>query len=533
MFFDPQYYPFPSRRNLVYALNGMCASSHPMASQAGLEILKKGGNAVDAALAIAAALTVVDPANNGVGGDCFAIVNFQGKLYGLNSSGFAPARLNADELRAQGLTKIPFRGWQPVTVPGAPAGWAALCRRFGRLPLTESFAPGIRLAIEGYALSPDNAPILNSMTRFVRETQLDAIKPWLAEFNPAGKTFHAGDKYALPNLGKTLSRIAETDAADFYTGEIGEKIAAYAKQTGGLLSLDDLAAYAPRWVEPVRTNYKGFEVCEIPPNGQGMTALLALNILEQLPLSGLQAEETLHLQMEAMKLAFADALHYIADPAYMPVSPEMLLSKEYAASRAALITDRAQVFAHGVPNRGDTVYFCVADGEGNSISMIQSLYQGFGSGATVPGTGIALQDRGACFSLTPGHANEAAPRKYPYHTIIPGFLCKDGKPLGPFGIMGGYMQPQAHMQVVVNMADFGLNPQAALDAPRFCWNEGLSFDMEPGFNPQTILSLARRGHQIRTVSGGQYGRGQIIFHTPEGTLCGATEPRADGCVIGC
>ncbi len=529
--FDPKFYPYPSRRNLVYAVNGLCASSHPMASQAGLEALKQGGNCVDAALAMAAALTVVDPASNGVGGDCFAIVNFQGRLYGLNSSGFAPALLNADELRQKGLDKVPLHGWAPVTVPGAPAGWAALGKRFGRLPLKQSFAPALKLA-QGYALSPDNAPILNSVTRAVKESDIPEIKTWLPEFNPADRQYRAGDIYAMETLGETLKRIAETDGRDFYEGDIAEKIDAYARKTGGWLRGEDLAAYAPRWVEPVRTRYRDFEVCEIPPNGQGMTALIALNILEKLPLRGKDTVETLHLQMEAIKLAFADALHYIADPAFMPLKPEALLSKEYAAERAALVTEQAQVYAHGTPNRGDTVYFCAADGEGNSISMIQSLYMGFGSLVTVPGTGIALQNRGGCFSLTPGHANECAPRKYPYHTIIPGYLCRDGKPLGPFGIMGGYMQPQAHMQVVMNMADFGLNPQAALDAPRFCWTEGLQFDMEPGFNPDVISALRRRGHDIRVISGGQYGRGQIILHTPQGTLCGATEPRADGSVIG-
>lgn len=529
--FDPSFYPYASKRNLVYALNGLCASSHPMASQAGVEILKKGGNAVDAALAMAAALAVVDPANNGVGGDCFAIVNHKGKLYGLNSSGYAPALLDADAMRRQGHASVPAKGWLPVTVPGAPAGWAALSRRFGALKLRECFEPGIRLA-GGYALSPDNAPILNAMTRAAKESPYPEVKPWLGEFNPLGKTFRAGDIYDLPQLGRTLARIAQSEAEDFYRGELAERMVAYAKETGGPLRMDDLAEYKPRWVEPVRTAYKGYEVCELPPNGQGMTALLALNILERLPLDGKDPVETLHLQMEAMKLAFADALHYIADPAFMQVPPQALLSKAYAAQRAKLITETAQSYAPGVPPRGDTVYFCAADGEGNSISMIQSLYQGFGSMTTIPGTGISLQNRGACFSLVPGHANEAAPRKYPYHTIIPGFLCKDGKPLGPFGIMGGYMQPQAHMQVVMNLADFGLNPQAALDAPRFCWTEGLQFDMEPAFNAEVISALRRRGHAIRVISGGQYGRGQIIFHTAEGTLCGATEPRADGCVIG-
>ena len=281
----------------------------------------------------------------------------------------------------------------------------------------------------------------------------------------------------------------------------------------------------------MHTSFRGCEVWELPPNGQGMTALLALNLLEALPLAGAGEVDKLHMMMEAMKLAFADALHYIADPAYMRVSPEDLLSKEYARARAACITDRARVYAPGEPLRGDTVYFCAADGEGNSISMIQSLYEGFGSGVLVPGTGICLQNRGACFSLAEGHANVVAPRKYPYHTIIPGFLTRDGKPLGPFGIMGGYMQPQAHMQVLVHLLDEGHNPQAALDAPRFCWTDGLRFDMEPSFPHAVVDALRRRGHEIRVLSGGQYGRGQMILRAGE-SWAGATEPRADGSVIG-
>ena len=285
----------------------------------------------------------------------------------------------------------------------------------------------------------------------------------------------------------------DMDSIARHAVELAARIDAYSRESGGLLRGEDLAAYAPRWVAPVHTSFRGCEVWELPPNGQGMTALLALNLLEALPLAGAGEVDKLHMMMEAMKLAFADALHYIADPAYMRVSPEDLLSKEYARARAACITDRARVYAPGEPLRGDTVYFCAADGEGNSISMIQSLYEGFGSGVLVPGTGICLQNRGACFSLAEGHANVVAPRKYPYHTIIPGFLTRNGKPLGPFGIMGGYMQPQAHMQVLVHLLDEGHNPQAALDAPRFCWTDGLRFDMEPSFPHAVVDALRRRG----------------------------------------
>ena len=529
--FDPQYYPFASRRNLVYGHRGMVASSHPLATQAGLSVLHKGGNAVDAALAVAAALTVVDPANNGVGGDCFAIVSMKGHpLAGLNSSGFSPALLTRQRVLDQGHAAVPLRGWLPVTVPGAPAGWAALHERYATLPLADLFAPAIELC-RGYALSPDNAPILNHFTQHFSTHEDPLLHRWAESFNPTGRTFRAGDRFVWEDMGKTLSLLAQSNCRDLYEGTLAERIDAYSRQTDGTLRGEDLSAYAPRWVQPVHTSFRGCEVWELPPNGQGMTALIALNILEALDLHGANEVEKLHGMMEAMKLAFADALHYIADPAYMQLAPETLLSKAYARKRAAQITDNAQIFAPGEPLRGDTVYFCVADGQSNSISMIQSLYQGFGSGVLVPGTGICLQDRGACFSMQEGHANLVAPRKYPYHTIIPGFLTRDGEPLGPFGIMGGYMQPQAHMQVLTHLLDEGLNPQAALDAPRFCWTEGLQFDLEPTFNPAVVDALRRRGHEIRVISGGQYGRGQMILRAGE-SWAGATEPRADGSVIG-
>lgn len=532
--FDPLYYPYASRRNLVYAARGMAASSHPLATEAGLRIMRSGGNAIDAALAVAAALTVLDPANCGPGGDCFAIVQLRGEpLIGLNSSGFSPALLNRDEVTSRGLDEIPFDGWLPVTVPGAPAAWCALSRRFGSLPLTEVFAPAIELA-QGYALSPDNADVLNLNTSELTHLapQYPELEAWFKLFNPERRSFRAGELYALPELGRTLQAIAQTEGEVFYRGELAEQIGKYSAATGGLLRQDDLAAYRPRWVAPVRTSYRGYDVWELPPNGQGLTALMALNILENFRFEGRDDAHTLHLQMEAVKLAFSDALHEIADPSYMRRSVSELLSKDYARQRSGLITPSAQLYAPGRPSGSDTVYFCTADGMGNSVSMIQSLYRNFGSRVVVPGTGICLQDRGACFSMLDGHVNQVAPRKYPYHTIIPGFLTKAGEPLGPFGIMGGYMQPQAHVQFLMNMLDFGLNPQAALDAPRFCWQQGLEFIMESAFDPKTVEALCARGHVIRSADGRDYGRGQAIFRTADGTLCGATEPRADGCVLG-
>lgn len=532
--FDPLSYPYASRRNLVYAARGMVASSHPLATEAGMRILRSGGNAVDAALAVAAALTVLDPANCGPGGDCFAIVQQRGKpLIGINSSGFSPALLDKTAVTSRGYDAIPFAGWLPVTVPGAPAAWCALSRRFGSLPLPEVFAPAMELA-EGYALSPDNADLLNLNTAEIEQlaAQYPEVNAWFSLFNPEHKIFRAGERYALPDLGRTLQAIAETDGAAFYCGALSEEIGKYSAAAGGLLRADDLSAYRPRWVTPVHTRYRGYDVWELPPNGQGLTALMALNILENFQFTDRDDPQTLHLQMEAIKLAFSDALHEIADPAYMRRTVDELLSKDYARARGGLITPDAKIYAPGMPLGSDTVYFCVADGMGNMVSMIQSLYKTFGSRVVVPGTGICLQDRGACFSMQDGHVNQVAPRKYPYHTIIPGFLTKDGAPVGPFGIMGGYMQPQAHVQFLMNLLDFGLNPQAALDAPRFCWQQGLAFFMESAFSPETVAALRTRGHDIRIVDDRTYGRGQVIFRTADGTLCGATEPRADGCVLG-
>lgn len=527
--FDPMSYPYASRRSLVYAARGMVASSHPLATEAGLHVLRSGGNAVDAALAVAAALTVLDPANCGPGGDCFAIVQRPGQpLVGLNASGFSPALLTPDAVAARGYEKLPMQGWLPVTVPGASAGWAALRRRFGSMPLTEVFAPALELA-EGYALSPDNAELLNLNSARIAATP--EAENWFALLNPTRKAFRAGERYALPALGETLREIARTDGESLYRGELARALDAHSA-AGGLLRLADLAAYQPRWVAPVCTRYRGCDVWELPPNGQGLTALMALNILEHFHCPAPDDPRTLHLQMEAIKLAFSDALHEIADPSHMRRTPEELLSRDYARARAGQITDRAQCYAPGKPLGSDTVYFCTADRQGNMVSMIQSLYENFGSHVVVPGTGVCLQNRGACFSMQARHVNRVGPRKYPYHTIIPGFLTKDGAPVGPFGIMGGYMQPQAHVQFLMQMLDFGRNPQAALDAPRFCWREGLACSVESAFPAETVAALRARGHVLRVEDGRLYGRGQAIFRTADGTLCGATEPRADGCVLG-
>jgi gamma-glutamyltranspeptidase / glutathione hydrolase len=528
--FDPLNHPYPSRRMSVYARNGMVCTSQPLAAQAGLAILRKGGNAIDAAIATAAALTVVEPTSNGIGGDNFALVWVQGKLYGLNSSGFAPKGISIEQLASDGVTEIPKFGWVPVTVPGTPAGWAALSERFGKLPLTEVLAPAIEYAEQGYALSP----ILGrnwqrGAANFKQALQGEQFKHWFDTFAPDGRAPGIGDVWRSEGHARTLQEIAETKAESFYRGNIAEQIGAFAKATGGYLRAEDLAAFKPEWVEPIGVNYRGYDVWEIPPNGHGIIALMALNILKGFDLTERDTVRTYHLAIEALKLAFADGKRYIADPRFMEVSSQDLLSEAYAAERRQLIGERALDPVPGEPPKGGTVYLCAADSEGNMISMIQSNYMGFGSGLVVPGTGIGLHNRGHNFTLSPNHSNALAPGKKPYHTIIPAFMTRSGKPVGPFGVMGGFMQPQGHMQVVMNAVDFALNPQAALDAPRWQWLEGKTVEIEHTTGEHIFDGLLRKGHNVKwAVGSGGFGRGEIIWRQENGVLVGATEPRTDG-----
>jgi len=530
--FDPLHLPYPSRRQLVYARRGMVATSQPLAAQAGLEILQKGGNAVDAAVAAAAALTVVEPTSNGIGGDAFALVWTGGRLHGLNASGPAPRRLSVEALERAGVREIPRWGFIPVTVPGAPAAWAELSARFGRLPLTETLAPAVRYAEEGYPVSPVVGRYWRrAFETFRQHNTGPEFEAWFSTFAPQGRAPAVGEVWRSPDHARTLRLIAETGAEAFYRGELAEAIDRFSDRFGGYLRLDDLAEFRPEWVEPIRITYRGVDVWEIPPNGHGLVALLALAILEGFEFGERDTVETWHRQIEAMKLAFADGRRYIADPRYMSVRVEDLLSREYVAQRRRLIGDQAGTPEPGRPPAGGTVYLCTADGEGNMVSYIQSNYMGFGSGLVVPGTGIALHNRGHNFTLEPGHDNRLAPGKRPYHTIIPGFLTRGGEPIGPFGVMGGFMQPQGHLQVVMNLVDFGLNPQAALDAPRWRWEEGKRVAVELGAPPALIQGLLARGHDVVVdPEPGGFGRGQIICRLDGGVLVGATEPRADGCV---
>jgi len=531
--YDPLYYPYPSRRTVCYARNGMVATSQPLAAQAGLEILQKGGNAVDAAVAAAACLTVVEPTSNGIGGDAFALIWSGGKLHGLNASGPAPRAISIDKLKKAGIEEIPRFGFIPVTVPGAPGAWAECNRRFGQLPLEEVLDPAIRYAREGYPLSPVLAKYWErAFTIYAKALSGPEFQPWFETFAPGGRAPRAGEIWRSEDHARTLEEIAATKAESFYRGHLAEQIDQFSRRHGGYIRAEDLAAFRPQWVEPISVRYRGYDVWEIPPNGQGLVALMALNILRNFEFSVRDCELTFHRQIEAIKLAFADGQKYITDPDCMRVAPEQLLSEEYGRQRSQLIGAAAIQPQPGIPPRGGTVYLAAADGQGNMVSFIQSNYMGFGSGLVVPGTGIALQNRGHNFSLDPSHDNALAPGKRTYHTIIPGFLTRDGRPVGPFGVMGGFMQPQGHLQVVMNCVDFGLNPQAALDAPRWQWTEGKTVLVEHGFPSSIADQLARRGHDVKVaLDSGSFGRGQIIWRDPEtGVLAGATEGRTDGYV---
>ncbi len=531
-----EHYPYPSRRMPVLAARGVVATSEPLAAQAGLAMLQRGGNAVDAALATAIALTVVEPTSNGIGGDAFALVWDGSTLHGLNGSGRAPATHTPELFAQQGLDAVPAAGWLPVTVPGAPATWRDLHARFGKLPFATLFEPAIAYAAQGYPVGPVTAQgWARAHEVYARRTEAPEFAPWFDTFAPGGRAPRPGDIARLPDHAATLRAIAASGADDFYHGELARRIAAFAAATGGYLTRDDLAAHTSTWVDPISTNYRGYDVWEIPPNGQGVAALAALNILEGFDLAAHPREsvESYHLQIEAMKLAFSDAFRYVADPVKADVPTKGMLDKAYAAERRALIGERALEPAPGTPPRGGTVYLCAADGDGLMVSYIQSNYMGFGSGVVVPGTGIALQNRGAGFTLDLGHPNQVAPGKRPYHTIIPAFLTRGGQAVGPFGVMGGYMQPQGHLQMVVNTVDYGMNPQASLDAPRWQWLQGKNIEVEMAAAQHIISGLDARGHRVAVqgVSTG-FGRGQIIWRLPNGAYVAGSEPRADGCAVG-
>ena len=525
-------YPYPSGRSAVLAAGGMVATSQPLAAQAGLSILRAGGNAVDAALATAITLTVVEPTSNGIGSDAFAIVWDGTKLHGLNASGPAPRALSADALRAAGHSVFPERGWTSVSVPGAPAAWDTLHARFGRASFESLFVDAIRLAEDGFPVSPVISRLWRRAHPVFTGTGEPEFDEWARVFTFQGRTPDAGDVWLSTDHAETLRRLASEGTRDFYEGALAARIADCARSAGASLEGDDLAGFHAQWVEPISVPYRDHEVWEIPPNGQGIAALQALGIVEGTPMhtSPHASADAWHWQIEAMKLAFADAYRYVADPLVADVPVEGMIESGYLASRRAQIGEHARDYGPGAPPGGGTVYLCTADRDGMMVSYIQSNYMGFGSGVVVPGTGIALQNRAAGFTLESGHPNEAAGGKRPRHTIIPGFLTRGGAPVGPFGVMGGEMQPQGHLQVVSSMVDHGLNPQSALDAPR--WRVmPYGVVLEPDSGVDAAEGLRRRGHRVAIAPDRlEFGRGQIVRRLDSGVYAGGTEPRTDGVV---
>lgn len=529
---------YPSQRSPVFARN-VVSTSHPLAAQAGLRILGQGGNAVDAAIATAACMTLVEPCSNGLGSDAFAIVWDGRSLQGLNASGIAPQAWTPDYFdRKHGVgNAMPRRGWDAVTVPGAVAGWVALSERYGKLPFADLMAPAIEIAERGYAVPV----IVQGKWRMASEVADLVAQPGFAEaFLPRGRAPEVGELFRFPGAARTLRLIAATKGEAFYRGEVAEATAAFARETGGAITAADFAAYAPQWVDTISMDYAGHTLHEIPPNGQGIAALIALGILKHFDIGALPVDSTAsqHLQIEAMKLAFADVYRHVGDPRTMKVQVAELLDPGYLASRAKLIDmQRAQDFQAGNPVKGGTIYLTAADESGMMVSFIQSNYMGFGSGVVVPGYGLSLQNRGHGFTREAGHANVVAPGKRPFHTIIPAFLMKDGQPQMSYGVMGGNMQPQGHLQTLVRMLDYRQHPQAACDAPRWRFNEGLSINVEPSMAPQTVDGLRALGHQIGDIhdSYQDFGAGQFIWRLGDPAVEGyvaASDPRRDGAAAG-
>jgi gamma-glutamyltranspeptidase/glutathione hydrolase len=523
--------PYPTIRTPLFARN-VVATSQPLAAQAGLRMLLKGGNAVDAALAAAAALTIVEPVSCGLGSDAFAILWDGQRLHGLNASGPSPAAWTPAYFASKHGDKFPERGWDTVTVPGAVAGWVALSKKFGKLPFADLLEPAIELAAGGYLVPPI------VQRKWAAAIPLLKDQPGFAQaFMPNGRAPQVGEQFVFADAARTLEKIAATTGESFYRGEVADALVQHARQHGGALSMDDLAGYQPEWVTPIRKDFAGHTVHQIPPNGQGIAALMALGILDKLDIARypVDSADSQHLQIEAMKLAFADTYRWVADSRHMTeMTAQHLLDDAYLSERAKLIdVRRATDFPHGTPPRGGTVYLTAADADGMMVSFIQSNYMGFGSGVVVPGVGVSLQNRGACFSLQQGHPNCVAPGKRPFHTIIPGFLSKDGAPQMSFGVMGGNMQPQGHLQTLVRMLSHGQQPQAACDAPRWKVGTGMAIDIEAAMPQAVIADLAARGHRVEATTDTymDFGSGQFIWKLADGYVA-ASDARRDGQAVG-
>ncbi|MDP6799469.1 MAG: gamma-glutamyltransferase [SAR202 cluster bacterium] len=527
---------FNSRRSNMSARNGMVATTQPLAAMAGLRILMEGGNAVDAAVATAAALNVVEPMSTGIGGDVFALVwmDSEKRVRALNASGRSSANASLDELVSQGLGAIPDQSPYSVNVPGAVSGWEAILDAHGRMSLADVLKPAIAYAEDGFPVSEVISGAWETSGARL------GVGPAGGELLIGGRAPKTGEIMRMPELANTFRAVAEGGADAFYRGDIAERIAAFVQSQGGWLTSDDFAAHTAEWVEPISTTYRGHTVWQCPPPSQGVNTLMALNLAEGFDLNamGFQSVDAYHHLIECIRLAFADGLHHVTDPDHMSVAVSSLLSDRYAGSRRAEIRADLAIAEVGpglVPAHPDTVYLNCVDGDGNACSFINSLFMGFGSGLVVPGTGIALHNRGASFSLDPNHANALAPNKRPFHTLIPGLVTQDGEFEMVYGVMGAMQQAQGHLQVLVNMIDHGLSPQEALDAPRFSVRLGDGVYVEDIANPSIVNGLKSKGHPAlnRTPHQGFFGSGQIIRRDSEsGALTGASEPRADGAAVG-
>jgi len=528
---------YTSQRLPVFGRN-VVSTSHPLAAQAGMRMLHQGGNAVDAAIAAAAVITLTEPVSNGLGSDAFCLL-WDGKtLHGLNASGRAPQAWTPDYFKRKygpDAKTPPVRGWDSVTVPGAVAGWVTMSERFGKLPFAQLLEPAIDIAERGYAV-----PVVVQQKWAAAVPLLQDQPGYREAFMPRGRAPNVGELFKLPDAARTLRLIAQSQGAAYYGGEIAEAAARHAQAHGGAMTVEDFAAYQPEWVTPIGLDYAGHTLHEIPPNGQGISALMALGILRSFDIGSMPVDsaESQHLQIEAMKLAFADVYRFVAEPASMEVSVEQMLDPAYLASRAKLIDPkRAQDFGAGNPVKGGTIYLSTADESGMMVSFIQSNYMGFGSGVVVPGYGLSLQNRGHAFSLDANSPNVVAPHKRPFHTIIPAFLTKPGAS-GPeavmsFGVMGANMQPQGHLQTLVRMLNYAQQPQAACDAPRWRFNAGLEINVEAAMNPATVQALVARGHRVEVINDSyqDFGAGQFIWRLGDPAVEGyvaASDPRRDG-----
>jgi gamma-glutamyltranspeptidase / glutathione hydrolase len=525
---------YASVRSPVFARN-VVATSHPQAAQAGLHMLQQGGNAVDAAIAAAACMTIVEPCSNGLGSDAFCILWDGQRLHGLNASGTAPAAWTREHFGDR--TAMPVRGWGSVTVPGAVSAWAALSQRFGKLPFADLLAPAAEVAERGYAV-----PVVVQQ-KWQLASQVDELVSqagFAQTFLPHGRVPQVGERFTMSHAARALRLIGATRGEAFYRGEIAAALAAYAQAHGGVMTEADLAAYEPQWVEPLAQDYGGHTLHEIPPNGQGVAAQMALGMLTHFDLGAMDVDSAAcqHLQIEAMKLAFADVYRFVADPRHMEGPVARLLDADYLASRARLIDPkRAQHFGPGYGLKGGTIYLTAADERGMMVSFIQSNYMGFGSGVVEPTFGVSLQNRGAGFSLDARSPNVVAPGKRPFHTIIPAFLTRDGAPQMSFGVMGGNMQPQGHVQTLVRMLAHGQNPQAACDAPRWRFNEGLDLNVERHTPAATLAGLQELGHHVVGLDDSymDFGAGQFIWRLGDPAVEGyaaASDPRRDGAAVG-